>query len=163
MSLKNYPTFPSLLSTCCHYGLFLLSLGGISLAQGATDDYAFDADLLRGSVFSSTQLEQFNQQDLVTPGNYEVELFTNGVFVERSQIRFVLGDDRRVLPCFEQQQLERLGLKEVPAVPAEDCLQPGRDLKDIQVQADMSQLRLDLSIPQSLLNHKPRGSVSLAA
>ncbi|MFT2798648.1 fimbria/pilus outer membrane usher protein [Serratia sp. N21D137] len=161
MSLKNYPTFPPLLSTCCRYGLFLLSLGGISLAQGATDDdYAFDADLLRGSVFSTTQLEQFNQQDLVTPGNYEVELFTNGVFVERSKIRFVLGDDRRVLPCFDRQQLERLGLKEVPVAPAEGCLQPGRDLKDIQVQADMSQLRLDLSIPQSLLNHKPRGSVS---
>lgn len=161
MSKKNYPAFPlSLPSVCCRYGLFLLPLGGITMAQGATDDYSFDANLLRGSVFGSTQLEQFNQQDLLTPGNYQVDLFSNGSFVEREKIRFVRGDNQRVLPCFDRQQLERFGLKSIPPLPEEGCLQPERDLKDIQVQADMSQLRLDLSIPQILLNHKPRGSVS---
>ena len=161
MSIRNYPasTF-SWLSACCRYGFFLLPLGVIPLAQGATDDYGFDADLLRGSVFGSTQLEQFNQQDLLTPGNYQVDLFSNGVFVERDHIRFVRGDNQRVLPCFDSKQLERFGLKSVPPIPAEGCLQAERDLKDILVQADMSQLRLDLSIPQILLNHKPRGSVN---
>lgn len=161
MSQKNYPAFPlSLLSVCCRYGLFLLPLGGIPMAQGATETYTFQADLLRGSVFGSTQLEQFSQQDLLTPGNYQVDLFSNGVFVEREKIRFIRGDNQRVQPCFERQQLERFGLKYVPSAPEEGCLQPERDLKDIQVQADMSQLRLDLSIPQILLNHQPRGSVS---
>ncbi|HGM5492590.1 TPA: fimbria/pilus outer membrane usher protein [Serratia fonticola] len=161
MPIKNYPAFPlSMLSACCRYGLFLLPLGGTPLAYGATDDYTFDADLLRGSVFGSTQLEQFNQQDLLTPGNYQVDLFNNGSFVEREKIRFVRGANQRVLPCFERQQLERFGLKSIPPLPEDGCLQPERDLKDIRVQADMSQLRLDLSIPQILLNHKPRGSVS---
>ncbi|VTR58118.1 Uncharacterised protein [Serratia fonticola] len=51
MSLKNYPIFPPLLSTCCRYGLFLLSLGGSPWHKARTDDYAFDADLLRGQRF----------------------------------------------------------------------------------------------------------------
>lgn len=157
--------YPGLqLTRCCHYAFcFLLPLGMCSLAHGATDDYTFDAALLRGSVFSNTTLEQFNQQDLISPGNYQIDLFVNGVFVERDQVRFTRDANRHVLPCFDREQLIRLGIKAVPPVTVANCLQPEHDLKDITVQADMSQLRLDLSIPQILLNYKPRGSVNAAS
>ncbi|VTR58121.1 Uncharacterised protein [Serratia fonticola] len=47
----------------------------------------------------------------MTPGTYEVELFTNGVFVERSKIRFVLGDDRHVLPVLSSNSWSALALR----------------------------------------------------
>ena len=69
-----------------------------------------------------------------------------------------------MLPCFDRPQLTRFGLKNPPAAAEAECLLPGRDLKDdIAVNADISRLRLDLSIPQALLNGQPRGSVNPAS
>ena len=68
-----------------------------------------------------------------------------------------------MLPCFDRPQLTRFGLKNPPAAAEAECLLPGRNLKDIAVNADISRLRLDLSIPQALLNGQPRGSVNPAS
>lgn len=141
----------------------LLPFSWTPLAQGTMDEYSFDASLLRGSVFSNTALNQFNQQDAVTPGSYQIDLFINGIFIERDQIQFVRGANNQVLPCFEREQLTRFGLKSLPETSQGGCLQPERDIKAISLQVDMAQLRLDLSVPQALLNRKPRGSVNAAS
>ncbi|WP_320769046.1 FimD/PapC N-terminal domain-containing protein, partial [Serratia marcescens] len=137
------------------------ALLALPLGCAAADGYTFDPALLRGSVLSNSALSQFNQQDAVAPGSYQIDLYLNGQFLERDQIRFVRAD-KQVLPCFDRPQLTRFGLKNPPAAEAE-CLLPGRDLKDIAVNADISRLRLDLSIPQALLNGQPRGSVNPAS
>ena len=96
------------------------------------------------------------------PGSYQIDLYLNGQFLERDQIRFVRAG-KQVLPCFDRPQLTRFGLKNPPAAAEAECLLPGRNLKDIAVNADISRLRLDLSIPQALLNGQPRGSVNPAS
>ncbi|WP_209637937.1 fimbria/pilus outer membrane usher protein [Serratia grimesii] len=134
----------------------------LPMSYATADKYAFDPTLLRGSVLSNSALSQFNQQDVVTPGSYQLDLYLNGQFLERDQIRFV-REGKQVLPCFDQRQLARFGLKNPPATTGTACLLPGRDLKDIAVNTDISQLHLDLSIPQALLNGSPRGSVNPAS
>lgn len=137
-----------------------LALPFSCLAQAADDGYTFDASLLRGSVLSNSELSQFNQQDTVKPGHYLVDLFINGVFIERSRVQLVRGEEEKVQPCFDPSQLARFGLKKQPEAAANACLQPGLDLKDITAQVNIAQLRLDLSIPQAMMNRPPRGSVS---
>lgn len=66
--------------------------------------------LLRDSVLSNSALSQFNQQDAVAPGSYQIDLYLNGQFLERDQIRFVRAG-KQVLPCFDRPQLTRFGLK----------------------------------------------------
>ncbi|TWY24792.1 FimD/PapC N-terminal domain-containing protein, partial [Serratia marcescens] len=138
------------------------ALLALPLGCAAADGYTFDPALLRGSVLSNSALSQFNQQDAVAPGSYQIDLYLNGQFLERDQIRFVRAG-KQVLPCFDRPQLTRFGLKNPPAAAEAECLLPGRDLKDIAVNADISRLRLDLSIPQALLNGQPRGSVNPAS
>lgn len=130
------------------------------LAQAAEDGYIFDAALLRGSVLSNSELSQFNQKDTVKPGHYQLDLFINGVFIERSRVQLVRGKAENVQPCFTSAQLARFGLKKQPAAAANACLRPGLDLQDITAQVNIPQLRLDLSIPQAMMNRPPRGSVS---
>ena len=137
------------------------ALLALPLGCAAADGYTFDPALLRGSVLSNSALSQFNQQDAVAPGSYQIDLYLNGQFLERDQIRFV-RDGKQVLPCFDRAQLTRFGLKNPPAAETA-CLLPGRELKDITVNADISRLRLDLSIPQALLNGQPRGRVNPAS
>lgn len=138
------------------------ALLALPLGCAAADGYTFDPALLRGSVLSNSALSQFNQQDAVAPGSYQIDLYLNGQFLERDQIRFVRAG-QQVLPCFDRPQLARFELKNPPAAAEAECLLPGRDLKDIAVNADISRLRLDLSIPQALLNGQPRGSVNPAS
>ncbi|OKP16864.1 fimbrial protein [Serratia fonticola] len=140
----------------------LLPFCGSTLAQGAVDDYAFDPALLRSSVFNNVELSQFNPKDVITPGRYTVDLFTNGVFIERTLIRFIREENNQVSPCFERQQLLRLGMKAVPAGLDGHCLLPERDIHGVTARTDIAQLRLDLTVPQVLLTPKPRGSVEAA-
>lgn len=137
-----------------------LALPFSCLAQAADDTYTFDASLLRGSVLSNSELSQFNQQDTVKPGHYRVDLFINGVFIERTRVQLVRGKAEKVQPCFTPSQLARFGLKKQPKAAADACLQPGQDVPDITAQVNIAQLRLDLSIPQAMMNRPPRGSVS---
>lgn len=131
----------------------------LPLSSKAIESYTFDPTLLRGSVLQNSNLSQFNQQDVVSPGSYQFDLYLNGQFLESDKYRFV-REGKQILPCFDQPQLKRFGLKNPPEIAAPSCLLPGIGLKDIAVNTDLSRLRLDLSIPQALLNGQPRGSVN---
>jgi outer membrane usher protein len=143
-------------------GYCLLSLvlpfGYIATAEAS--GYTFDPALLRGSTLTNSALAKFNQNDIIAPGSYQIDLFINGEFLERDRIRFVRNSKQQVLPCFDHSQLMRFGLKSIPPAANDTCLQPGYNLKDISVSADMSRLRLDLGIPQAMLKGKVRDSVS---
>ncbi|MDR0805395.1 MAG: fimbrial biogenesis outer membrane usher protein [Enterobacteriaceae bacterium] len=147
-----------------HGGYLALLLGCAASVYAAdgNDSYSFDTLLLRGSVLNNTELNQFNQTDTIAPGTYQLDIYINGEFIERSKMDFVRADNKQVSPCFDHEQLMRFGLKEVPDQAADNgsCLQFGRDIKDVTANANISQLRLDLSIPHALLNKKPRGSIN---
>ncbi len=88
----------------------------------------------RCSVLSNSALSQFNQQDAVAPGSYQIDLYLNGQFLERDQIRSCAQASRCCL-FRSWPQLTRFGLKNPPAAAEAECLLPGRDLKDIAANA----------------------------
>ena len=130
--------------------------------RAAADGYTFDPALLRGSVLSNSALSQFNQQDAVAPGSYQIDLYLNGQFLERDQIRFVRAG-KQVLPLFRSAAADALRAEKsaggrrsrMPAARSESqghCGERGHFAA-----------AADLSIPQALLNGQPRGSVNPAS
>lgn len=141
----------------------VLPLSYVAPAMAVSENYTFDASLLRGSILSNTALNQFNQQDKITPGSYQLDLFINGTFLERDQVIFIRNNEKQVLPCFKLEQLARFGLKKTPVMAEKTCLQPEYDIKDITTNTDISQLRMDLSIPQAMLTGRAAGTVNASS
>lgn len=147
--------------------LLLLSLAIAVAANGETaqngagaDAYTFDTSLFRGAPLSQAALERFNQADVVMPGTYKLDVYINGRFIERSDIRFAADDEGVVQLCLDSEWLERAGVlpDNIAAGPA--CRPVGQTVTGATRHLDMSRLRLDLSVPQSLMQRLPRGYVN---
>ncbi|MHA6205580.1 fimbria/pilus outer membrane usher protein [Dyella soli] len=151
--------------------------------EGATvdpaPDYHFDDDLLLGSHFGGGQVSRFDRADQVDPGRYSVDVFVNGAIIRRMPVEFrALEKSGRVVPCLSDRFLvEDARIKpESLAAAASDGPRPDAHAPDDQPRCmpldarvagstyklDMASLRLDLSIPQSLMESRPRGYVSPA-
>lgn len=144
----------------------LAERGGPPEEAWQMDHYIFDSNLFRGGPLSESLLSRFNQANAVAPGVYKVDLFINGRIVERADVAFVEVADGRVQPCLSRAQLEKAGVKaasiDSPSEAGEEaaCLLPDQVLKGSTSQLDMANLRLDLSVPHSLMQQTPRGQVS---
>lgn len=160
-------------------GLLLLATGAAH--SGDADnakDYRFDDSLLLGSHLGGTQLSRFDRADLIEPGTYSVDAFVNGSLIARMPVEFrSLTEESPAVPCLSDRflvdgvhLLAKNLLREIgPATAAlkTDVLddQPNCRPLDQRVlgsafKFDLSRLRLDLSIPQALMDNKPRGYVS---
>jgi outer membrane usher protein len=132
------------------------------MAQGAAD-YRFDDNLLLGSNLAGGSLERFNRVDQVDPGSYHVDLFLNGQYATRTEVEFrQLGE--HVEPCFSKRFLrETLGARpsvKLDTQEQEACLWLSEQLPGSTWNLDTARLRLDLAVPQALLDIKPQGYVS---
>ncbi|WP_288502912.1 FimD/PapC N-terminal domain-containing protein, partial [uncultured Pseudomonas sp.] len=130
------------------------------LAHGE-GDYRFDDSLLLGSGLAGGSLERFNRVQQIDPGTYLVDVYVNTHYVNRSEVSFRLQDDA-VEPCFSERFLHRhmnARKLETPTADAGQCLALSTRLPGSTFQYDSARLRLDLSVPQALLDIKPRGYV----
>ncbi|WP_241492873.1 fimbria/pilus outer membrane usher protein [Pseudomonas endophytica] len=134
---------------------------GVVLAEPAplesNDPYIFDDSMM----FGNGSLSRFNRVNAIEPGQYKVDLFINKRFIDRVDLRFVDMGDGEVLPCLPEELLTSSGvLKSAIHNPdASQCLILSRAVKGASTAFEFSILRLDLSIPQSLMANTPRGYV----
>lgn len=153
-----------------------------STASGQ-QDYVFDRALFRGSARNQEALLHLSQGQSVTPGLYKVDIYVNQQFFEQATLGFV-QQQSKVEPCFTAAQLQRAAIitlasvdtlaKPAPsaatasshsASPQTDTPQSACDSLQNLVGAghaefDMARLRLDLSIPQSLVKQQPLGYIN---
>ncbi|WP_207883997.1 fimbria/pilus outer membrane usher protein [Pseudomonas sp. 30_B] len=144
------------------FALGALALMIASLASGNTD-YQFDDQLLMGSSLGGGSLERFNRDDQVDAGTYHVDLYLNGQYASRTEVEF-RNRGERAEPCFNERFLRQsLGARPAPQAGQEDpstCHWLSERLPGATYNLDTARLRLDLSVPQALLDIKPRGYVS---
>ncbi len=116
-------------------------------------------------------LDRFSKGNPVPAGDYLVDLYVNGAWNGRSTVRFsaAQGADNAT-PCFDRALVTRLGLDdqaltdtgraELARVLAGACTDVDKLVADAAVEFDMSELRLNVSVPQAALLRNPRGYVS---
>jgi outer membrane usher protein len=165
------PIFPRLLSQSAPGFLFALVALSPAIARAADatgSPVEFNSAFLQGG--SQVDVSRFSRGNPVLPGDYVVDLQVNGKWVGRASVRFMAQPDSDIaLPCIDRSLIVRIGLDlERLSSSARNALQKAEaagcvDLKalipDADVSFDLSQLRLDISVPQTAMLHKPRGYV----
>ncbi|MEX5330174.1 fimbria/pilus outer membrane usher protein [Pseudomonas paraeruginosa] len=143
-----------------------LALGSLALAVtglASAEQYRFDDNLLLGSGLAGGSLERFNRANQVDPGSYHVDIYLNGSYASRARVEFRSHNDG-VEPCFSERFLRQtLGAHAAPntdEVDRQACQGLLERLPGSSFTLDTARLRLDLSVPQALLDLKPRGYVS---
>ncbi len=137
-------------------------------AEPAGQQVEFNPAFLQGGP--KVDVSRFSRGNPVLPGEYMVDLQINGKWVGRASVRFVAQPDSDIaLPCIDRPLVGRIGLdfeKLLPSARAElkkaqsvGCVDLEAMIPDAAVSFDMSQLRLDISVPQAAILRKPRGYV----
>ncbi len=129
----------------------------------------FDRNLLAGGGINTANLARFAHGNPVLPGDYSTDISLNGSWVGRSNVRFAAESARAsATPCVDQRLLDQLGLH--PEGLSEDtvaqlksataCVAIGDLIPGASMNFDVSDLRLEVSVPQAYLGQLPRGYVS---
>jgi outer membrane usher protein len=128
----------------------------------------FDSAFLRGGA--QVDVSRFSRGNPVLPGDYLVDLQVNGKWIGHASVRFVAQPNSDIaLPCIERTLIGRLGLDFeklsesartlMHAAQSEGCVDLVAMIPDATVSFDLSQLRLDITVPQAAMLHKARGYV----
>lgn len=136
-------------------------------ASGA--DATFERGLLSGAGENTTNLARFEHGNPVLPGSYSADIYLNNAWIGRSEVRFANAPGATTAtPCISRQLLDQLGLHpdtsnaKTPAAlldPAA-CISLDSLIPGATMVYDMTDLRLDVSVPQSFMRQQPRGYVS---
>ncbi len=134
-------------------------------------DVQFNGDFLMKPKGESVDVSRFERGNPVPPGEYTVDLYVNGNWVGHDTLRFVAREGATsAAPCFDKPLIERLGLDfsalsdkgrgELAKAQAGQCASVAALVDGASQSFDLSDLRLDLSIPQAALLRNPQGYVS---
>lgn len=139
--------------------------------SGANDDASFDRQLLSGAGRNTSDLSRFERGNFVFPGSYRTDIFLNGIWVGRGDIRFASPTpDASAQPCLTRAIYLQLGLplskldadKQARLAETGRCVAIGDLIPDAQAVFDQPNLRLDVSVPQAWLGQRARGYVDPA-
>ncbi|WP_186373492.1 fimbria/pilus outer membrane usher protein [Yersinia rohdei] len=151
-------------------------------AQEAQQDLEFDESLFLGTKFASG-LNQLNKENAITAGNYDaVDVLINNKPFKRATIKFIKdANSSEVYPCLSDEFLTAAGIElthqnstapqephppevepdtlDSAAAAPQQCAPLAERVKGASFQFDQAKLRLELSIPQALLQKRPRGYI----
>ncbi|WP_411705093.1 fimbria/pilus outer membrane usher protein [Edaphovirga cremea] len=137
-------------------------------SAGSDDGYHFDPSFLTVDGKSTIDLSRFERKGAILPGSYLVDIYVNSEKVGRETVEFQEQPDKSVQTCLNAATFKRINLRydQLPAdlltaIKADNgCVKINQALPQIGVAYDSGEQRLDLSIPQALLNNTARGYVS---
>lgn len=131
-------------------------------------DYQFDGSLLLGSSLGR-DAARFNNVNSIDPGYYSLDLYINGQLGGNFTVLFRAVDDQEIMqPCFTEkffQEILKVRAQEklsMRAPAGETCVALQSRLLGSSFKLDLARLRLDISIPQALLQVRPLGYVDTA-
>jgi len=130
--------------------------------EPADDGYVFLGGLELSSSINKGSLARFSRVGSIEPGSYRVDLYLNGGFVERKDIVFKAQGKGPVQACFSISQLQGLGVSDDALkayAPGAACQAIGDLLAGASASFDLSALKLNVQVPQSLLDSRPRGYI----
>ena len=154
-------TLPAISQAEVNSDLSEVNLVQTSIDNSSTqdDEYVFDSAFFRGSNLNQKALKRLSNGGEVSTGTYQTDLFINSKFIEKTNIQFIENKDNKVVPCFSPEQLENAGI-----ILKSDATNSCGTLAELVGSGtsyfDIANLRLNLSIPQSLVKQIPRGYVS---
>ncbi len=153
----------------CGALLFLSTAIDAAQADSGGRQVEFNPAFLQGSA--KVDVSRFSRGNPVLPGDYLVDLRINGKWVTRITVRFIGQPGSDIArPCIDRAIFDRVGvdLDKLPQgaraalqkAGSDGCIDVAGLITDATVTFEMSALRLDISVPQASLEHRPRDFVS---
>ncbi len=120
------------------------------------------AFLNHGKTPQSIDLSRFETGNFLPAGVYRMDVFVNGSWVARQNIR-IANTELGSRACLQAEQLRGWGVAEEKlskdTLKADQCLTLDTLLPDAHVEVEASELQVHLSIPQAFLDRQVRGYV----
>lgn len=128
---------------------------------------SFDPAMLAGGAANGLDLARFGKGITVMPGMYDVDVYLNKSWVGRMNVRLAAPDpNANAVPCFTPDMFERMHLTaqlkaadKARLAASGTCVQLHDVIPGAHARFDLSNLRLDTTVPQALLGDQPRGWV----
>jgi len=133
-----------------------------SHSDNQDNDYIFDPSLFKGGHFDQTSLERLRLSGSISPGDYKVDVYVNQNFIGRYSVTYAVQLDK-VLPCLSPALINDIGFKnsaELTDNNADKCIFLSQITPLASSKIDLSALKLNIVVPQALLNLRPRGYVN---
>ncbi|EEX4923826.1 fimbrial biogenesis outer membrane usher protein [Escherichia albertii] len=130
-------------------------------SMSADDDYVFDPSLFKGGRFDQATLTRLSQPGAIAPGNYKLDIYVNQRFIGNHLVSYQIRN-KEVQPCFSPALIRNIAFKDVKTIlnnNDEKCLFLDKIAPQAINKTELPTLKLSLTIPQSLLNIRPRGYV----
>lgn len=126
------------------------------------DKYYFDSSLFEGSGLNQKIIDKFNRPLQVEPGIYKVDIYLNKKFIVRKDVNFEFDTDssQNIIACLSPDLINEIGVIDDQNFISSSCLDIRSIAKGSNSSFDFRNLRLDLTVPQSLLIKFPRGYVN---
>ncbi|WP_321897154.1 FimD/PapC N-terminal domain-containing protein [Paraburkholderia heleia] len=144
---------------------------GAAAAEPGGGVVTFNSVFLRQLGNTGIDLTQFSKENVALPGDYLADTYVNETWVGRIRISLKQAQSGRVETCMDRELLEHAGidLGKLPASAlellekanhnSELCVTLPQLVNDATATFDNGEQRLDLSIPQAILNRRARGYV----
>lgn len=134
-------------------------------ASGYAEEY-FNPAFLSDDPSAVADLSRFAGGSQA-PGTYRVDIYLNETFQGRKDIQFLADDgtdDSGLTPCLTPDMLISMSvnIESQPALAKADpdkCLDIPTILEGATTQFNFEQLRLDISVPQAMMNNAARGYI----
>jgi outer membrane usher protein len=154
------------------YALVLLSFataGALAAPQGEqVAEVQFNDVFLQQLGPSGIDFSRFERGNSAEPGSYRADLYVNQAWLGRAQITLKQVGHDRAEPCFDRELLERIGVDLTKlSHEAAARLDSGKDacaklpdlFNDATASFDNGEQRLDVTVPQAVMNRQARGYV----
>lgn len=156
--------------------LILLAMSSYSLdsraalnvdEKNSSNRIDFDPIFLNGGNAQKVDITRFSNGNVVEPGEYTVGLFVNDHSLGNASVSFINLTDSSVSPCMKKEMLAKLGVNVsalspnvIKSLAAEACLPLKEISSQIGYQFDYSEQRLNITIPQTLMQNQDKSYVS---
>lgn len=150
--------------------VFLIPITSLSAQATTGSDIYFDPIFINTTAPKKMDLSRFDKGSAALPGTWPTDIFVNDQFISHSQVLFIAQKDKAAQPCLTREVLmtipfnhERLPDEFSEALASDEhCLSLDQQLPDVGISYDSGSQRLDISIPQALLDYQARGYVNPA-
>ncbi|MFC0323474.1 fimbria/pilus outer membrane usher protein [Gallibacterium melopsittaci] len=149
--------------------LYIALLSSLAVTAYA-DEYAeFDASFLRGGKDKDAiDISRFNYSNPTPAGEYVADVYLNNELRGRINLQFVeVPEKNKTAVCATEDLLAILDLKDDAFTGEQQreqaaCAFLPEQVPEAKINFDVSELRLDVDVPQAFITQRPRGYISPA-
>ena len=130
----------------------------------AEKKYSYNEGFLLGNA-KDISIDKLTE-DQSMPGNWFVDLYLNNEFIYNKEIKFYENEQGKIVPCLTKEDIDSFQIKSeyLKSIKSnEQCEDLYTLSKDVQIKLKQDILRLDILIPQIMVEQYARGLVPVSA